>query len=273
MAGHSITLKFPEHPLAKISKSDYSKELTKLQLELNRISHWVQHHNKRVLVLVEGRDTAGKGGVISALMAHMNSRKCRSVALGKPTETEAGQWYFQRYLAHLPSAGEFVFFDRSWYNRAGVEKIMGFCTDAQYRQFLKQVPRLEDLLVDDGILLFKYWLSVDQDKQEERFKERFDDPLKQWKLSPIDLKSREKYQDYTEARDAMFKVTHRKGTPWTVVNFNSQKIGRLDLIRHFIESFPKETVESVQEPMPPLKGKPRKERFEVLPKPIKSYYG
>ena len=258
--------------MEKKTNIDYQVELEKLQIELNRIANWVQKNNKRVVVLVEGRDTAGKGGVISALKSHMNSRWCRTVALSKPSEQESSQWYFQRYLAHLPSAGEFVFFDRSWYNRAGVEKVMGYCSDAQYKAFLKQVPVLENLLLDDGILLFKYWLSVDQEKQEERFKERLIDPLKQWKLSPVDLQSREKYHDYTLARDAMFKATHTRKAPWTVVSFNKQKIGRLDLIRHFISQFPKDKIAISQPDFPPLAKKPEKEKFAELPKPIKSFY-
>ncbi len=258
--------------MAKLKKSDYEKELAKLQIELNRIGQWVAHHGKRVLVIVEGRDTAGKGGVIAALTEHMNSRKCRTVALSKPSEIESGQWYFQRYLTHLPAAGEFVFFDRSWYNRAGVEAVMGFCQPAQVLSFLKQAPVLENLLIDDGVLLFKYWLSVDQEEQEERFQERFKDPLKQWKLSPIDLKAREKYVEYTDARDRMFNATHTRKAPWTVVDFNSQKRGRLNLIRHFIEQFPKEAIAGNVPDMPPLKGRPRKERFSVQPKPIKSLY-
>lgn len=259
--------------MPKISKSEYEAELQKLQVELNRIARWVQQHGKRVLVLVEGRDTAGKGGVIAAIKAHMNSRWCRSVALGKPSATEASQWYFQRYLAHLPAAGEFVFFDRSWYNRAGVEKVMGFCTDKEYKAFLKQVPLLEQLLVDDGILLFKYWLAVDQDKQEERFRERFEDPLKQWKLSPVDLQSRGKYAEYTAAREAMFKTSHTRKAPWTVVDFNNQKLGRLNLIRDFIERFPDARTPDERPHFKPLRGKPAKEHYTVAPKPIKSRYG
>lgn len=258
--------------MAKISKSDYETELQTLQIELNRIANWVQNNKQRILVIVEGRDTAGKGGVISALTAHMNSRWCKTVALSKPSEQESGQWYFQRYLAHLPNAGEFVFFDRSWYNRAGVEKVMGYCNEPQYKDFLKQVPIVEQLLLDDGILLFKYWLSVDQDEQEQRFQERLEDPLKQWKLSSVDLLSREKYKDYTEARTAMFEVTHTKKAPWTVVDFNSQKLGRLNMIRHFIEQFPKDPIAIEQLKLKPLSGKPQQEAFSAQPKPIKSYY-
>lgn len=258
--------------MPKLLKSEYENELAKLQVELNRIAQWVEFHGKRVLVIVEGRDTAGKGGVIAALTQHMNSRKCRAVALSKPNETESGQWYFQRYIEHLPAAGELVFFDRSWYNRAGVEAVMGFCKEAQVRSFLKQAPALENLLIDDGVMLFKYWLGVDQAKQEERFQQRFQDPLKQWKLSPIDLKAREKYAEYTDARDRMFNATHTRKAPWTVVDFNSQKIGRLNLIRHFISQFPAEQIAGKVPEMPPLKSKPRKERYSVKPKPIKSYY-
>lgn len=258
--------------MAKISKSNYETELKPLQIELNRIANWVQKNNKRVVVLVEGRDTAGKGGVISALKAHMNSRWCRTVALSKPSDQELGQWYFQRYLMHLPSAGEFVFFDRSWYNRAGVEKVMGYCNEQQYKDFLKQAPVVEKLLLDDGILLFKYWLSVDQDEQEQRFQERLDDPLKQWKLSPVDLLSREKYEDYTKARTAMFEATHSKSAPWTVVDFNNQKLGRLNLIRHFVEQFPKDPIVIEQPALKPLSSNAMKEQFSAEPKPIKSYY-
>jgi polyphosphate kinase 2 len=255
----------------KIGKKEYETELAKLQIELNRITHWVQKNGKRVVVLVEGRDTAGKGGVIAAIKAHMNSRSCRTVALGKPTESEASQWYFQRYLAHLPAAGEFVFFDRSWYNRAGVEKVMGFCTPQQTKDFLKQVPVLEKMLVDDGILLFKYWLTVDQDEQEKRFRERLDDPLKQWKLSPVDILSRAKYDDYTAARETMLEATHTKHAPWTLVDFNSQKLGRLNLIRHFIANFPDDSVKVITPEWKPLSGKPRKEHYRVPPKPIKAH--
>jgi polyphosphate kinase 2 len=256
----------------KIGKKEYETELAKLQIELNRITHWVQKNGKRVVVLVEGRDTAGKGGVIAAIKAHMNSRSCRTVALGKPTESEASQWYFQRYLAHFPAAGEFVFFDRSWYNRAGVEKVMGFCTPQQTKDFLKQVPVLEKMLVDDGILLFKYWLTVDQDEQEKRFRERLDDPLKQWKLSPVDILSRAKYDDYTAARETMLEATHTKHAPWTLVDFNSQKLGRLNLIRHFIANFPDDSVKVITPEWKPLSGKPRKEQYRVPPKPIKANY-
>ena len=258
--------------MAKNGKLDYEGELRGLQIELNRIAQWVQDNGKRVLVLIEGRDTAGKGGAISALRAHMNDRWCRTVALGKPSELESTQWYFQRYLPHLPAAGEFVFFDRSWYNRAGVEKVMGFCTQEQCSAFLAQVPVLEKLLVEDGVMLFKYWLTVDQEKQEERFRERLDDPLKQWKLSPVDIRSREKYEEYTTAREAMLKASHKRSAPWTLVDFNNQKLGRLNLIRHFVEQFPKDRPAFSQPEYKALAGKLHKEKFSISPKPIKSYY-
>ncbi len=185
-----------------LSKKDYLERLEPLQHELNGMARWLQHTGKRLVIVVEGRDTAGKGGVIAAIADTLNPRQCRTVALPKPSEREAAQWYFQRYVAHLPAAGEIMIFDRSWYNRAGVEAVMGFCKPSRRPAFLKQAPVFERMLVDDGIILLKYWLTVDQARQEERFAERLADPLKRWKLSPIDLKSREKYEAYGKARDA-----------------------------------------------------------------------
>ena len=253
-----------------LPKADYEARLEPLQVELNRLARWVQHGGKRMLVIFEGRDTAGKGGAISAISDTLNPRQCRVVALSKPDETERTQWYFQRYAAHLPAAGEIVLFDRSWYNRAGVEKVMGFCTDAQYRQFLADVPVFEKLLVDDGILLFKYWLTVDQERQEARFQERFDDPLKRWKLSPIDLEARSKYKEYGEARDAMLKATHTKHAPWTLVDFNDQRRGRLTLIRHLLDQLPDVEVPTESFEFPPLEGEPLKEKFKGPLVPIPS---
>jgi len=212
--------------MAQMKKKEYEKLLEPLQLELNNLARWLRHTGKRMMVLLEGRDTAGKGGVINTISEQLNPRQVHTVALPKPTERESTQWYFQRYMPYLPAAGELVLFDRSWYNRAGVEKVMGFCKDAEYRRFLEQAPVFEKMLVDDGILLFKYWLAVDQVHQEERFEERAQDPLKRWKLSPIDLKSRELYQDYGRARDAMFKATHTKHAPWYVIEFDDQRRGR-----------------------------------------------
>ena len=252
----------------KLKKKEYEALLEPMQVELNQLHRWLQHTGKRLLVIIEGRDTAGKGGVISAIADCLNPRTCHVVALPKPTDRERGQWYFQRYVPHLPAAGEIVLFDRSWYNRAGVEKVMGYCSEAEYKAFLKQVPAFEDLLVEDGILLFKYWLSVDQKHQEERFAERAADPLKRWKLSPVDLKAREKYREYGEARDAMFRATHSEGAPWAVVDFNDQKRGRLALIRHLLDQLPDVHVPDQHVELPALKGKPGKEHFRGGLKPI-----
>lgn len=254
--------------MAKLKKSDYAEFLEPLVLELNEMARWLQHTGRRVVVLFEGRDTAGKGGAISAISDCLNPRQCHVVALPKPNEREQGQWYFQRYVAHLPAGGEITLFDRSWYNRAGVEKVMGFCTAAQYQAFLKQVPTFEKMIVDDGVLLFKYWLAVDQAKQEERFAERVADPVKRWKLSPIDLKAREKYTEYGRARDAMFEVAHTKYAPWTVVDFNDQKRGRLTLIRDLLDRLPDHSVPENKFTLPPLEGKPAKERYGGPVKPI-----
>jgi len=204
--------------MKKLKRKDYEKQLEPLQLELLAMSRWLNHTGKRVVVVVEGRDTAGKGGVINAISEHLNPRQCHVLALSKPSERESSQWYFQRYVPHLPAAGEILLMDRSWYNRAGVEKVMGFCDDAQYKAFLKQAPVFEKLLVDDGILLLKYWLTVDQEEQEKRFCERLDDPLKRWKLSSIDVEARAKYADYTRAREAMLKATHTEAHPgrWSI---------------------------------------------------------
>ena len=252
----------------RLGKADYYEQLEPLQLQINDVARWLQHTGKRLLVVIEGRDTAGKGGVISAIADTLNPRQCRVVALGKPSEAERTQWYFQRYVPHLPSAGEIVLFDRSWYNRAGVERVMGFCTEEQVAAFLKQAPAFEKMLVDDGILLLKYWLTVDQAQQEERFAERAEDPLKRWKLSPIDLTAREKYADYTQARHAMLEATHTKHAPWTLVDFNDQRRGRLALIRHLLEVIPEHKVPEIQVEFPPLGHAPLKERFKGPLKPI-----
>jgi polyphosphate kinase len=255
--------------VAGLDKKDYMERLEPLQVELNGMARWLQHTGKRLVVVFEGRDTAGKGGAIAAISERLNPRLCHVVALAKPSERESTQWYFQRHITHLPAAGEIVLFDRSWYNRAGVEKVMGFCNDTQYRAFLQQAPRFETALVDDGILLFKYWLTVDQAEQEARFAERLADPLKRWKLSPIDLKASEKYAEYGRARDAMLKATHTKQAPWTLVDFNDQRRGRLTLIRHLLDQLPDTHVPETPIEFPPLAKAPQKERFDVL-KPIRS---
>jgi polyphosphate kinase len=251
-----------------LSKKDYLEQLEPLQLELNQMARWLHAKGKRLLVIIEGRDTAGKGGVINAIADTLNPRQCHVVALGKPSERERTQWYFQRYVPLLPAAGEIALFDRSWYNRAGVEAVMGFCTPAETAAFLKAAPTFEKLLVDDGLLLFKYWLTVDQAQQEARFAERLQDPMKRWKLSPIDLKARERYAAYTKARGAMLDATHTKSAPWTLVDFNDQRAGRLKLIRHLLDHLPDTKVPDEKIVFPPLPGKPLKESFKGTLEPI-----
>ena len=253
--------------MKKLKRKDYEELLEPLQADLVAAARWLQHSGKRLVVLFEGRDTAGKGGAIDALREHLNPRQCRVVALPKPTEREATQWYFQRYAEQLPAAGEIALFDRSWYNRAGVEKVMGYASDAQVAAFLRDAPVFEKLLVDDGVLLFKYWLGCDQARQEARFAERLRDPLKRWKLSPIDVQARARYGDYTRAREAMLKATHTAHAPWTLVDFNDQKRGRLALLRDLLDRLPDTRVPAAKIELPPLPGKPAKERYGVL-KPI-----
>ena len=254
--------------VAALKRKRYEKELEALQHELVDAQRWLMETGRRLVVVFEGRDAAGKGGVINAISQCLDPRQCRVVALAKPDETERTQWYFQRYVEHLPAAGEIVLFDRSWYNRAGVERVMGFCTEAEAKAFLEQVPVFERLLVDDGLMLLKYWLTVDQAQQEERFAERLADPLKRWKLSPIDLKSREKYADYTAAREKMLAATHTKRAPWTLVDFNDQRAGRLKLIRHLLDSVPDRAVPETPVEFPPLGHAPLVERYKAKPRPI-----
>lgn len=253
-----------------MKRKEYETALEPMREELVAMARWVRVTGQRIVVLFEGRDTAGKGGAIRAVSEKLNPRQCRTVALGTPTEAEQGQWYFQRYAGHLPTTGEIVLFDRSWYNRAGVEKVMGFATDAQVEQFLDQVPVFEKMLVDDGILLFKYWLGADQEKQEERLRERLDDPLKRWKLSPIDLAAREKYDAYTEAREEMLRRTHTDWAPWTLVDFNDQKQGRLTLVRDLLDRLPDTRCDPAEIDFPALGREPEAESYGVL-KPIANY--
>ncbi|HSW24615.1 MAG TPA: polyphosphate kinase 2 [Burkholderiaceae bacterium] len=255
---------------SSLSRSDYTEALEALQLQLVELARWLAHTGGRLAVVIEGRDTAGKGGVIAAISERLNPRHCRVVALDKPSERERTQWYFQRYVPHLPAAGEMVLFDRSWYNRAGVEPIMGFCTPAQTEAFLEQAPRFERLLVDDGLMLFKYWLTVDQAEQERRFAERSADPLKRWKLSPIDVQARRHYDDYGRARDRMLKATHSRRTPWTLVDFNDQRRGRLTLINDLLARVPDRKVPQQVVKFPPLPGKPLREKFRGPLRPITS---
>ena len=256
--------------MGKLKKKKYLELLDPLNEELVAMARWAEATGARIVVLFEGRDTAGKGGAINAIASHLNPRQCKVVALGKPSDDEKGQWYFQRYVGHLPTSGQIVLFDRSWYNRAGVEKVMGFATAEQVDAFLDQVPRFEKLLVQDGILLFKYWLTCDQAEQEERLRERAEDPLKRWKLSPIDLVAREKYDDYTQARATMLKATHSKSAPWTLVDFNDQHHGRLTVIRDFLDRLPEFRVDAPDVAFEPLGHPPGEERYDQL-KPIKPY--
>jgi len=244
-----------------MKRKEYEHALDDLDEKLVELQRWIIAAGKRVVVLFEGRDAAGKGGVIKAIDERLNSRYTRIVALAKPSERESTQWYFQRYVEHLPAAGELVLFDRSWYNRAGVERVMGFCSDAQYARFLADCPVFEKMLVDDGIILLKYWLAVDQEEQEQRFAERATDPLKRFKISPVDIKAREQYAAYGEARDAMLKATHTKWAPWHVANFNDQKRGRLDLISHLLSRLPERMAPDKPLKLPKLKGKPGREKL------------
>ena len=256
--------------MAKLKGKAYRKALEPLEEELVAMARWARVTGQRICVIFEGRDTAGKGGAIRAVGQRLNPRQCRTVALSKPNEREATQWYFQRYVPHLPAAGEIVLFDRSWYNRAGVERVMGFASEAQVERFLEEAPRFERMLVDDGILLFKYWLTTDQAQQEERLRERLEDPLKRWKLSPIDLAAREKYAAYTDAREAMLRATHTDHAPWTLVDFNDQKRGRLTLIRNLLDRLPDTRVDPPPLDFAPLGHKPVEEEYRVI-EPIADY--
>jgi len=256
--------------MKNLKHKHYDELMEPLQAELVRMAHWVAATGQRMVVLLEGRDTAGKGGAIKAIADNLNPRQCRVVALGKPSEEEAGEWYFQRYAEHLPSRGQIALFDRSWYNRAGVEKVMGFASPDQVQAFLAAVPQFERMLVDDGIILFKYWLACDQEQQEERFAERLSDPLKRWKLSPIDEAARLHYADYTAAREEMLKATHSKHAPWTLIDFNDQRRGRLTLIRDLLDRLPATQCEPQPINWPPLGQEPLREEFGVL-RPIAAF--
>ena len=256
--------------MEKLKRKEYEALLDPMQHDLVAMARWARHTGQRIAIVLEGRDTSGKGGTIKAITEHLDTRQHRVVALPKPSEREQGEWYFQRYAAHLPARGEIVLFDRSWYNRAGVEKVMGFASDAQVDAFLKQAPVFEKLLVDDGIVLCKYWLATDQAQQEERFAERLHDPLKAWKLSPIDIAARERYEDYTRAREAMLEATHTPHAPWTLVDFNDQRRGRLTLIRHLLDRLPNVDVPQPTLAFPPLPGEPKRETYGMLT-PIDPY--
>ncbi|MEW5834812.1 MAG: polyphosphate kinase 2 [Pseudomonadota bacterium] len=244
-----------------MKRKAYEQQLEDLQIELTGVQRWLRKSGKRLLVIFEGRDAAGKGGTIKAITDRLDTRGYRVVALPKPDERESTQWYFQRYAAHLPAAGELVLFDRSWYNRAVVEPAMGFCTQAQYAQFLDDCPAFERMLADSGILILKYWLAVDQAEQEARFAERAADPLKRWKLSPVDLAARTKYAEIGRLRDVMMARTHAPHAPWFVVDYNDQKKGRLALMRHLLDQLPDVRVPDTRVVLPKLRSKPKREEL------------
>jgi polyphosphate kinase len=229
----------------------YVEELARLQFELLKLQEWVRLEGLRVVVLFEGRDAAGKGGVIKRIAESLNPRSCRIVALATPTEQERGQWYFQRYVAELPARGEIVLFDRSWYNRAGVEHVMGFCTDDEYKEFLRACPQFEEMLVRSGIVLLKYWFSVNDEEQERRFRDRMKNPIKRWKLSPMDVESRERWVEYSRAKDTMLKHTDHQLAPWYIVNADNKKKARLNCIAHLLRQIPYRDLRPVQIALPP----------------------
>jgi polyphosphate kinase len=243
-----------------LTRAEYEQELERLQVEMVRLQEWIVQEGLKIVVLFEGRDTAGKGGVIKRITERTNPRVVRTVALGMPSDRERTQWYFQRYVAHLPAAGEMVLFDRSWYNRAGVERVMGFCTDAEYEEFMRSCPRFEQIIQRSGIVLLKYWLSVSDEEQERRFHARLNDPAKRWKLSPIDLEARARWVDYAEAKDEMFAYTDTKESPWFVVEGDDKRTARLNLIAHLLAQIPYEPVDYETIKLPP-----RQERAYVRP--------
>lgn len=239
----------------KIKTKLYEAELAKLHVELVKLQEWIKHRGLRVVVIFEGRDAAGKGGVIKRITESLNPRICRVVALGTPTEREKTQWYFQRYVAQLPAAGEMVLFDRSWYNRANVERVMGFCTNDEYREFLRSCPEFERMLVRAGIILIKYWFSVSDEEQERRFQSRINNPTKRWKLSPMDLESRARWMEYSRAKDEMFAHTDIKQAPWYVVNADNKKRARLNCISHLLSMIPYQDLTPQPIELPPRQDK------------------
>ncbi|HLJ21065.1 MAG TPA: polyphosphate kinase 2 [Stellaceae bacterium] len=249
----------------------YTEELAHLQFELIKLQEWVRMHGLKVLVIFEGRDAAGKGGVIKRISSPLNPRVCRTVALPKPNDRERGEWYFQRYIAHLPAKGEIVLFDRSWYNRAGVEHVMGFCTQEEYKEFLRACPLFEEMLIRSGIHLVKYWFSVSDEQQEERFHERMRNPFKRWKLSPMDLEARKYWVEFSKAKDQMFAHTDTKRSPWHVVDADNKKRARLNCIRHLLQQIPYKDMTPVEFRLPSRQSKtkykrPRKSLQRFVPK-------
>ena len=262
--------KMKHDPATKFPRQEYERELMRLQGELVKLKEWVRTTGRRVVIVFEGRDAAGKGGAIKRITEYLNPRVARTVALPAPTEREQGQWYFQRYIAHLPAAGELVLFDRSWYNRAGVEHVMGFCTPDEYRRFLHQCPIFERLLVEDGIMLVKYWFSVSDEEQERRFRSRLEDPMRSWKLSPIDLESRARWVEFSHAKDEMFVHTDIPEAPWYVVEGDDKRRARLNCIAHLLSIIPYEDVIEPPLELPPRPGpgeyeRPPRSLFHYVP--------
>jgi len=237
----------------RINNKVYNKELEKLQVELVKLQEWIKFKKLKVVVIFEGRDAAGKGGVIKRIAQSLNPRLCKIVALGTPSDRDKTRWYFQRYVQHLPAGGEMVLFDRSWYNRAGVEHVMNFCTTEEYHEFMRTCPEFERMLIRSGIILIKYWFSVSDEEQERRFLSRINDPKKQWKISPMDLESREKWMEYSKAKDEMFKYTDTKQSPWLVVPADNKKIARLNCISHLLSMIPYKDLEHETTVLPPRK--------------------
>ncbi|MCB1175732.1 MAG: polyphosphate kinase 2 [Leptospiraceae bacterium] len=247
----------------RLPRKFYETELERLQIELVSLQAWIKQQGLRVVVVFEGRDAAGKGGIIKRILQRLNPRVCRVVALGTPTEREKSQWYFQRYVTHLPAAGEMILLDRSWYNRAGVERVMGFCTDAEYEYFMRWVPDFERMIIAAGIKLIKYWISVSDKEQEARFQARIKDPRKQWKLSPMDLQSRARWEEYTKAKDVMLERTEIAESPWFVVKSDDKRRARLNCIAHLLEQFPYETI-----PFEAMGIPDRQQHSEYIRRPI-----
>ena len=237
----------------KLENEFYEEELKRLQIELVKLQGWIKYKGLKVVVLFEGRDAAGKGGMIKRITQTLNPRICRVVALGIPTDKEKSQWYFQRYVNHLPAAGEMVLFDRSWYNRAGVEKVMGFCTDEEYWEFLRSCPNFEQMLIRSGIILIKYWFSVSEEEQERRFRARLENPTKSWKISQMDIASRDKWDEYSKAKDEMFNYTDTKSSPWYVVEADDKKRARLNCIHHLLSMIPYKNIDNEMVVLPERK--------------------
>ena len=258
-----VDLENDEASPSKLKRKEYERELARLQLELVKLQHWVKHAGLRVVLIFEGRDAAGKGGVIKRIVDPLNPRGATIVALGTPSDRERTQWYFQRYIAHLPAAGEIVLFDRSWYNRAGVERVMGFCTDEEYWEFMHSCPEVERMLIRDGIILRKYWFSVSDAEQERRFQKRSSDPTRRWKLSPMDLKSRDLWVAYSRAKDEMFRYTHTPEAPWYTVESDDKRRARLNCISHLLDTIEYEDV--LPDPIE-LPARPEQEDYRRPPR-------